>query len=91
MSFWDFFKKRKKKIDKSLLPQEDETANIVASMSKSHKLYKKLVLLAHPDRNPGKTEIAHEIMEQINIYRYNYRELSKLEQRVNNELKNENC
>lgn len=79
--FWlfKFFRKRKK-------VNIDEGLNVVEGISKAKKLYKELILKSHPDRHPEKEELAKDITEQININRYNYRELLKLKERIDNEL-----
>lgn len=64
----------------------NETHNVVESIAKSKVLYKELIREAHPDRHRQKEELAKEITEQININRYNYQELLKLEERIRNEL-----
>lgn len=65
---------------------EYEGNNIVQSMARCKRLHKELSILAHPDKHPNKTEIANDIMSQINIYRFNYSKLKELEIRINNEL-----
>lgn len=73
---------------KKKLPNfNDHGENIVASIAKCKHLYKKLVILAHPDKHPEKTELAEEITKAINMARYNYAELLKLENRIETELR----
>ena len=73
-----FHKRKKVKIDEGL--------NVVDGISKAKKLYKELILKSHPDKHPEKEELAKEFTEQINNNRYNYRELLKLKERIDNEL-----
>ena len=77
-------KRRKKNVDS--IHSAEDGLNIVQSMAKCKKLYKKLCVLAHPDRHRDKEEIATAIMDEININRFNYLELTKLEQRIKEEL-----
>lgn len=65
----------------------DECENVVSSMVKARKLYKQLCIIAHPDRNPDRSELAQELMAKITANRYNYAELRKLSQIVDTELK----
>lgn len=62
--------------------------NVVQSMARSSKLYKKLSIIVHPDKHPDKYELATELMSQVNSNRYNYDELLKLEKRIIEELCN---
>lgn len=59
-----------------------EEVNIVESIVKSKILYKKLISIAHPDRNPTQEELAKILSERINANRYNYKELQNIEQEV---------
>lgn len=59
-----------------------EENNVVRSMANAKSLYKKLIIKAHPDKNPDKEEIAKALTEEINIHRYNYSELLKLKEKV---------
>lgn len=77
-------KRRKKNVD-SIHSAEDEL-NIVQSMAKCKKLHKRLCVLAHPDKHPDKEELATAIMNEVNNNRFNYSELTKLEQRIKEEL-----
>lgn len=79
--FWLFrlFRKRKKE-------KIDEGLNVVEGISKAKKLYKELILKSHPDKHSEKEELAKEITELVNNNRYNYRELLKLKERIENEL-----
>ena len=63
-----------------------ETNNIVSGMANAKKLHKSLVVLAHPDRNPDKQELAEELTQLLNKNKYNYNELVRLEQRIKTEL-----
>ncbi|WP_244267646.1 hypothetical protein [Bacteroides oleiciplenus] len=60
--------------------------NIVDSIAKSKILYKKLISITHPDRNPTQEELAKVLSERINANRYNYRELKNIEQEVYKKL-----
>lgn len=64
----------------------NESNNVVESIAKSKVLYKELIKKSHPDKHPEKEELAKEITELINNNRYNYRELLKLKERIENEL-----
>ena len=55
-------------------------------MAKCKALHKKLTILAHPDRNASKAEIAHNITSLLNENRFNYQKLLELEQQIKNEL-----
>lgn len=63
-----------------------ESANVVESIASAKALHKELIRKSHPDKNPMKVELAHELSELININRYNYHELLKLKERIENEL-----
>lgn len=72
---------KKNKLNKDL---NDETFNIVESIVKSKNLYKKLIVLTHPDKHPQNINLATELSELVNKNRYNYRELLKLEKIITN-------
>lgn len=63
-----------------------EELNIVNSMANAKKLYKELIIKAHPDKHPNNVELAQSITESINNNRYNYNELLKLKSKIENEL-----
>lgn len=63
-----------------------ESANVVESIASAKSLHKELILKAHPDKNPTKIQLAQELSELINVNRFNYRELLKLKERIENEL-----
>lgn len=63
-----------------------ESGNVVKSIASAKNLHKELIRKAHPDKNPMKAELAQELSELININRFNYHELLKLKERVENEL-----
>lgn len=63
-----------------------ESLNIVDSIANAKALHKELIMIAHPDRNPDKVEIAKELSELINTSRYNYKELLILKKRIEREL-----
>lgn len=65
---------------------KDDYSNIVQSIARCKRLYKKLSVLAHPDKHPHKVELANSIMEQINTSRFDYLKLKELEKRINDEL-----
>lgn len=64
----------------------DESKNVVYSMVKAKKLYKELILKAHPDKNINNRELAEEYTRMINLNRYNYSYLLELNNRINNDL-----
>jgi len=64
-----------------------QVANVIKSMAHAKRLHRELIVLAHPDKNPSKRELAEELSELINHNRYNYDELLKLKKRVKDELK----
>lgn len=64
----------------------NESINIVNSIAKAKKLHKELILYTHPDRHPNNQELATRLSEQINENRFNYNELLKLQDIVNNKL-----
>ena len=63
-----------------------EEMNVINSMANAKKLYKELIIRAHPDKHPDKTELAQSMTERINNNRYNYNELFKLKKIVDSEL-----
>lgn len=65
----------------------DESINVVESIGKAKTLYKDLIIKAHPDRNPNNVELATSITDQLNINRFNYRELLRLKTIIETELK----
>ena len=62
----------------------NEGLNVVSGISKAKSLYKELIVLAHPDRHPEEESIFKELTDRINASRYNYNELLK----IKNELEN---
>ena len=64
----------------------NESSNVVESIAKSKVLYKELIRKSHPDKHPQKEELAMEFTELVNNNRFNYRELLKLKERIENEL-----
>ena len=72
---------------KNLFDYKSETLNIVESLSKAKPLYKELIQIAHPDKNPDKIELATEISNLLNEHRFNYAVLSELKKRIEKELK----
>lgn len=77
MKIWKFFRKREKDID---------VTNIVQSMSKAKVLYRKLIKLTHPDRNPQKRELAEELTQQVNQARFDYNKLLVLQKQIEEQL-----
>ena len=47
-----------------------ESLNLVNSISKAKPLYKRLIVLAHPDKHPEKHEIATHLSQKLNLERY---------------------
>lgn len=68
------------------LAKREDCNNIVQSMARCKKLYKKLSIVAHPDKHPNNSELATKIMNEINANRFNYSELVKLEKKIQEEL-----
>ena len=66
--------------------KNDESINVVNSMAKSQKLYKKLAILAHPDNNPDNIEQAKELMQRIVENKKNYANLLLIQQEIKNKL-----
>ena len=63
-----------------------ESINVVESIAGAKTLHKELIRKAHPDKHSDKEELAKEITDLINENRYNYRELLRLKERIENEL-----
>lgn len=66
---------------------EHNEVNVVDSIVKAKKLYKELIIKTHPDRNPQNIELANSLAQQVTENRYNYAELLKLQQIINENLK----
>lgn len=64
----------------------DESRNVVDGMVKARQLYKRLTVVAHPDKNPEKEKIAEELMARVVANRFNYAELLLIEKEVQNKL-----
>lgn len=64
----------------------DESTNIIDGMVKAKRLYKELCLIADPDRNQDKKEIAEELMKQIVANKHNYSALVSLKKVVTDNL-----
>ena len=73
---------------KSVRSKVREEVNVVESMAKAKSLYKELIRKAHPDRHVDKVELAQTITEEINKNRYNYQELLRIKDLIENELFN---
>lgn len=68
--------------------KSDESINVIDGMVMAKTLYKRLSIIAHPDRHPGKSAVAGDLMSRIVANRYNYSELIALEKEVNEKLNN---
>lgn len=66
--------------------KRDESVNVVDSIVKARALYKTLSIKAHPDKNPGRREIAEILMAEITTNRHNYLELLRLQKEVEEKL-----
>jgi len=66
--------------------KKDESSNVVDGIVRARLLYKKLSIIAHPDKNPDKRAEAEDIMARITTNRLNYAKLLLLEQEVNERL-----
>ena len=64
----------------------DEAYNVVESIAKAKQLYKELIKQAHPDKHPNNKDAAEELTAMINNNRFNYRELLKIKNMVNDKL-----
>lgn len=63
-----------------------EEENVVESIAKAKRIYKELILMAHPDRHSNKVELAESITKEINKNRHNYQELLRLKLLIEKEL-----
>lgn len=77
MKIWKFFRKKEKNMD---------SVNVVQSMSKAKVLYRELIKLTHPDRNPQKRELAEEFTQQVNQARFDYHKLLMLQKQIEEQL-----
>lgn len=62
-----------------------EIENIAIGIGKKNeleKLYKDLIKKVHPDKNSNRSELAKEYSEKINNHRYNYNEMKKLSEEI---------
>lgn len=66
---------------------KDESSNVVNGIAKAKEIYKRLAIVAHPDRNPTHREEAEHLMSRITANRYNYDALVRLEKEVKEKLK----
>lgn len=66
--------------------QADESNNVVDGMVRARLLYKRLSVIAHPDKNPNKREVAEDLMARITANRFDYARLLLLEQEVSEKL-----
>ena len=57
------------------LIKSNESNNVVAGMVKARKLYKDLVVKAHPDKHPNKRSIAEDITSSRTSCKYDYSNL----------------
>ena len=67
--------------------RKDESSNVVNGIAKAKEMYKRLAIVAHPDRNPDHREEAEDLMSRISANRYNYDALLRLEEEVKDKLK----
>lgn len=81
------FKILKKILFRNKTTLEHNEVNVVDSIVKAKKLYKELIIKTHPDRNPQNSELANSLAQQVTKNRYNYAELLKLKQIINEKLK----
>ena len=65
---------------------DDEAYNVVESIAKAKQLYEELIKQAHPDKHPNNKDVAEELTAMINNNRFNYRELLKIKDIVNDKL-----
>lgn len=77
LRIYTWFQKTSKK-------ESTEHLNVVEGIGKAKTLYKSLVSIAHPDKHPNEVERYVEIMDRITANRYNYRELLKLKDEIEN-------
>lgn len=68
--------------------KKNESINVIDGMVKAKILYKRLSIIAHPDKHPNDTTLAGDLMSRIVANRYNYSELLALEKEVNEKLNN---
>lgn len=66
---------------------KDESSNVVNGIAKAKEIYKRLAIVAHPDRNPAHREEAEYLMSRITANRYNYDALVRLEEEIKEKLK----
>lgn len=66
--------------------KSDQSLNVIDGIVKAKPLYKELCISAHPDKHPGNTEIAEELMKRIVENKHNYAELKKLKEEINQKL-----
>ena len=67
-------------------PLSADAHNVVVSIGKAKALYKELIAIAHPDKNPNNKKEAEEITQLLNQHRRDYSMLLQLKQRIDNEL-----
>lgn len=67
--------------------KRDESTNVVDGMVKARKLYKELCLVAHPDKHPEKSELAHNLTQRITANKHNYAALVALQKEIEETLK----
>lgn len=65
----------------------DESKNVVDGMVKARKLYKKLSVQAHPDRNLNRRDEAEEIMQRLTVNKHNYAALLEIEKEIKEKLR----
>ncbi len=64
------------------LIKSNESKNVVAGMVKARKLYKDLVVKAHPDKHA----IAEDITSRLTCCKYDYANLLKLKDEIEKKL-----
>lgn len=82
------FRKLFNRKPKQIFDYDIESQNVVESIFKSKKLYKELIKICHPDKNPEKSQIATDLSQSLNENRYNYKNLIEIQKRIHEELVN---
>lgn len=75
---------------REILDTEIDFGNLVHSSFHSQDLYDKLKIKCHPDRFPNDKELnakALELFQDISKNKYNYKELLRIKERAESELK----
>lgn len=66
--------------------KSDESINVVDGMVKARMLYKKLSVMAHPDKIINNREVAEEIMQRLTANKHNYAALIEIEREIREKL-----